>query len=82
MGFFTPALANRFGGPVRGVDSHQYSIGRAKVIAHDDAVEYICGHAEQLPPLDHTFDLVLLFKVLNHMSAEQQAAAANHPQAP
>jgi len=75
MGFFTPALADRFGGPVRGVDSHQYYIDRANVIARNDAVEYICGRAEQLPTLDHTFDLVLLFKVLRHMSAEQQTAA-------
>jgi SAM-dependent methyltransferase len=76
LGFFTPALAYRFGGRVRGVDSHQYSIDRANEIAHHDAVEYICGRAEQLPPFDHPFDLVLLFKILHYMSAEQQAAAA------
>jgi SAM-dependent methyltransferase len=39
-------------------------------------LEYIYGRAEQLPPLDHTFELVLLFKVLRHMSAGRQAAAA------
>jgi ubiquinone/menaquinone biosynthesis C-methylase UbiE len=73
-GRFTPSLADRFGGPVYGVEP----AGRMRQVAQSSnahpSVTYLEGRAEQIPlPAAHV-DLAFLFFVLHHFV--DRAAAA------
>lgn len=73
-GRFTPALADRFGGPVFGVEPAAKMRGVALESAVHPAVTYVAGRAEQIPLPDESCDLALLFFVIHHV-ADRDAAA-------
>jgi SAM-dependent methyltransferase len=74
-GRFTPALADRFGGPVYGVEPAANMRRVAVSSASHPRVTYLDGRAEQLPLADSSCDLALLFFVVHHV-ADRDAAAA------
>jgi len=63
IGRFTPALAERFGGPVYGVEPSTMMLQQAP--AHP-AVIYLEGSAESIPVADESCDLAWLFLTLHH----------------
>lgn len=65
------------GFPVRGIDTDQRSIERARRLAHGtDNAEFVCGHVEDLPATE-TFDVVILSEVLEHMTKPVDLLAAS-----
>jgi ubiquinone/menaquinone biosynthesis C-methylase UbiE len=73
-GRFTPALADRFGGPVYGVEPADKMRGAALEFARHPAVTYLAGRAEQVPLPDASCDLAFLFFVIHHFSDRDAAA--------
>ncbi len=74
-GRFSPSLAERFGGPVYGIEP----AARMREVAVESSahpnVTYLEGRAEQIPLPDASCDLAFLFFVIHHF-ADRQAAAA------
>ena len=73
-GRFTPALAERFGGPVYGIEPAPKMRGVALESAVHPAVTYLAGRAEQIPLPDASCDLAFLFFVIHHFSNRDAAA--------
>ncbi|MFI5909684.1 class I SAM-dependent methyltransferase [Dactylosporangium sp. NPDC051541] len=69
-GRLTPALAERFGGPVYGVEPSDRM--RERAVAHP-AVTYQPGSAEQIALADSTVDAALLFFVWHHVRDREAA---------
>ena len=73
-GRFTPALAERFGGPVIGVEpSTRMREVAARDARHPD-VEYVDGSAEDIPLAAASCDGALLFFVWHHVDDRERAA--------
>jgi ubiquinone/menaquinone biosynthesis C-methylase UbiE len=73
-GRFSPGLAERFGGPVYGVEP---ATRMRKVAVESSAhpnVTYLEGRAEQLPLPDASCDLAFLFFVIHHFTDRHGAA--------
>ncbi|MDQ0463281.1 ubiquinone/menaquinone biosynthesis C-methylase UbiE [Caulobacter ginsengisoli] len=73
-GRFTPALAERFGGPVYGVEPSDNMRHVAEGQPHGEAVRYLAGHAAAIPLADHAVEAVLMFLSFHHFP--DRAAAA------
>ena len=75
-GRFTPSLAERFGGPVYGVEpaAKMREIAVASTSAYSN-VGYLEGRAEQLPLPDESCDLAFLFFVFHHVRDRDAAAS-------
>jgi ubiquinone/menaquinone biosynthesis C-methylase UbiE len=73
-GRFTPALADRFGGPVYGVEP----AARMRAVADADAghprVRYLAGEAAHIPLPDGAADFVLMFLSFHHVPDRTAAA--------
>ncbi|MGW0663594.1 class I SAM-dependent methyltransferase [Streptodolium elevatio] len=74
-GRFSPVLAERFGGPVFGVEPHDRMRAAAEADATHPDVTYLAGSAERLPLPDASCDLVLLYLVWHHV-VDRAAAVA------
>jgi ubiquinone/menaquinone biosynthesis C-methylase UbiE len=74
-GRFAPSLAERFGGPVFGVEPAANMRGVALESAGHPRVTYLAGRAERLPLPDDSCDLAYLFFVIHHV-VDRGAAAA------
>jgi len=59
-GRFAPALAERFGGPVYGVEPSSQMRAQAEATSHV-GVTYLAGKAEDIPLEDQSVDGVLMF---------------------
>jgi SAM-dependent methyltransferase len=74
-GRFSPSLANRFGGPVYGVEPAAKMRDVAlRANAHPE-VTYLEGRAESIPLPDASCDLAFLYFVLHHFERPGAAAA-------
>lgn len=74
VGRFTPALADRFGGPVYGVEPAARMREQAEALAPHRMVRYLDGKAEALPLPDASCDAALCWFVWHHV--QDRAAAA------
>ena len=74
-GRFTPSLADRFGGPVYGVEPATKMREIALASSTHANVTYLEGRAEQIPLPDGSCDLAFLFFVLHHFSDRDAAAS-------
>jgi SAM-dependent methyltransferase len=74
-GRFSPSLADRFGGPVYGVEPAVRMREVAVASSTHAAVTYLDGRAEALPLPDATCDLAFLFFVFHHFTDRPAAAA-------
>jgi SAM-dependent methyltransferase len=74
IGRFTPALAERFGGPVTGVEPSARMRAVAEATATAPGVRYLAGEAEAIPLPDAAVDGVLMFLSFHHF-ADRRAAA-------
>lgn len=72
-GRFTPALADRFGGPVYGVEPAAKMRGVAVASSAHPAVGYLAGRAEEIPLPDASCDLAFLFFVVHHFEDRRRA---------
>lgn len=66
-GRFTPALAEKFGGPTYGVEPSERMRAIAEASARHPRVTYLAGTAEDIPLPDASCDLVLLFLSFHHV---------------
>jgi ubiquinone/menaquinone biosynthesis C-methylase UbiE len=73
-GRFSPALPERFGGPVCGVEPSEKMRAVAVAEAAHPAVSYLAGQAESLPLLKSTFDGAVVFFVWHHVEDKARAA--------
>nr|MEA2799032.1 hypothetical protein [Phenylobacterium sp.] len=74
-GRFTPALAEAFGGPVRGVEPSAGMRGVAEESAAHPQVTYLAGDAANIPLPDASADGVLMFLSYHHVPDRPAAAA-------
>jgi ubiquinone/menaquinone biosynthesis C-methylase UbiE len=74
-GRFTPTLADRFGGPVYGVEPATKMREIAVESSAHPNVTYLDGRAELIPLADASCDLAFLFFVIHHFTDRQAAAA-------
>jgi ubiquinone/menaquinone biosynthesis C-methylase UbiE len=74
-GRFSPSLADRFGGPVFGVEPAARMRAVAATANPHPAVTYLAGHAESIPLPDASCDLAFLYFVLHHIEDRRAAAA-------
>lgn len=74
-GRFTPSLAERFGGPVYGVEPAAKMREVAVTSSTHADVTYLEGRAEQIPLPDRSCDLAFLFFVLHHFTDRNAAAS-------
>jgi ubiquinone/menaquinone biosynthesis C-methylase UbiE len=74
-GRFTPGLADRFGGPVYGVEPAARMREVAVASSKHPNVTYLEGRAEQIPLPDASCDLGFLFFVIHHFTDRGAAAA-------
>jgi SAM-dependent methyltransferase len=74
-GRFTPSLADRFGGPVFGVEPATKMREIAVESADHASVTYLAGRGEQIPLPDDSCDIAFLFFVFHHF-ADRRAAAS------
>jgi ubiquinone/menaquinone biosynthesis C-methylase UbiE len=74
IGRFTPALAEKFGGPIFGVEPSQRMLDVAEAQARHPAVTYLNGSAEKMPLPDQCCDAVLMFLSLHHVRDRVTAA--------
>ena len=74
-GRFTPHLADRFGGPVVGVEPSDQMREQARVGAANANVDYRSGSAESMPLDPGSVDGALLFFVWHHVIDRHRAAA-------
>jgi SAM-dependent methyltransferase len=74
-GRFTPSLADRFGGPVYGVEPATKMREIAVESAKHPNVTYIAGRAEEVPLQDNSCDIAFLFFVFHHFTDRSAAAA-------
>ena len=74
-GRFTPSLADRFGGPVYGVEPATKMREIAVASSTHANVTYLEGRAEQIPLPDGSCDLAFLFFVLHHFGDRDAAAS-------
>ncbi|HUK96099.1 MAG TPA: class I SAM-dependent methyltransferase [Gaiellaceae bacterium] len=74
-GRFTPSLAERFGGPVYGVEPAANMRRVAVGSSPHPAVTYLDGRAEQIPLPDGSCDLAFLFFVYHHFGDRGAAAS-------
>jgi SAM-dependent methyltransferase len=74
-GRFTPSLAERFGGPVYGVEPAAKMREVAVTSGAHADVTYLEGRAEQIPLPDRSCDLAFLFFVLHHFTDRGAAAS-------
>lgn len=72
-GRFTPALAERFGGPVYGVEPAVRMREAAEAHSAHPRVQYLAGHASDIPLPDATADFVLMFLSFHHYSDREAA---------
>ena len=74
-GRFSPSLAQRFGGPVYGVEPAERMRGVAtQANAHPD-VSYLDGRGEHIPLPENSCDLAFLYFVLHHFDDPAAVAA-------
>jgi len=73
VGRFSPALADRFGGPVFGVEPSAKMRALAEAAPHR-GVEYSAGEGARIPLDDHAADAVLMFLSFHHMPDRLAAA--------
>ena len=73
VGRFSPALANRFGGPVFGVEPSAKMRALAEAAPHR-GVEYSAGEGAGIPLDDSAADAVLMFLSFHHMPDRLAAA--------
>lgn len=73
IGRFTPALAQRFGGPVFGVEPSVRMREIAKAQASHPRVSYLPGEAAAIPLEKHAVDGALMFLSLHHVPDLQAA---------
>jgi SAM-dependent methyltransferase len=74
VGRFTPALAERFGGQVYGVEPSARMREIAESRAVHPRVEYLAGEAARIPLPDGAVDGVLMFLSLHHVRDRPAAA--------
>jgi SAM-dependent methyltransferase len=74
-GRFTPSLADRFGGPVYGVEPATKMREVAVASAGHANVTYLAGRAEQVPLPDSSCDIAFLFFVFHHFTDRSAAAS-------
>jgi ubiquinone/menaquinone biosynthesis C-methylase UbiE len=74
-GRFTPALAERFGGPVYGVEPSQKMRAVAEESAAHPMVRYLEGRAEHIPLPAGNIDLVLMYLSFHHVQDRDAAAS-------
>jgi len=74
-GRFTPSLAERFGGPVYGVEPATKMREIAVASSAHPHVTYLDGRAELLPLPDESCDLAFLFFVYHHVQDRGAAAS-------
>ena len=74
-GWFTPALADAFGGPVVGVEPSASMREIAQRDAAHPQVAYLAGSAERIPLPDNGCDAVLMFLSFHHVGDRAAAAA-------
>jgi ubiquinone/menaquinone biosynthesis C-methylase UbiE len=67
IGRFTPGLAERFGGPVYGVEPSGKMRAIAETSARHPAVAYLAGEAASIPLEDAAVDGALMFLSLHHV---------------
>lgn len=73
-GRWTPVLAERFGGPVTGVEPSAKMRAVATTDSVHPGVTYVDGAAERLPLADASCDGALLFLVWHHVTDKHRAA--------
>jgi ubiquinone/menaquinone biosynthesis C-methylase UbiE len=73
-GRFSPALAERFGGPVYGVEPSDGMRSVAEENARHPAVAYLAGEAAAIPLDDAAVDAVLMFLSFHHVEDKPGAA--------
>jgi ubiquinone/menaquinone biosynthesis C-methylase UbiE len=74
IGRFTPGLAERFGGPVYGVEPAAKMRAIAQASASHPAVSYLAGEASRIPLKDAAVDGALMFLSLHHVPDIPSAA--------
>jgi SAM-dependent methyltransferase len=74
-GRFTPSLADRFGGPIYGIEPAAKMREVAVASSAHANVTYLEGRAEQIPLPDGSCELAFLFFVLHHFSDRGEAAS-------
>jgi ubiquinone/menaquinone biosynthesis C-methylase UbiE len=74
-GRWTPHLAQRFGGPVYGVEPSEKMRAVATASSAHDQVTYLAGSGESIPLEDASCDGALAFFVWHHVQDQPRAAA-------
>ena len=77
-GRFAPHLADRFGGPIIGVEPSDHMRERAQIDAAHANVDYRAGSAESMPLDPGSVDGALLFFAWHHVIDRHRAAAELH----
>jgi len=70
-GFGTVIYADKAKG-VKAVDTSLEAIGKARQINARENIEYICLNSWTLPFADNTFDLTVLFQVIEHIALDKR----------